>query len=453
MRRWTLALAVLLAGLAPVWAADAPVAPSTNKDEWVADFDAMVAAMKATHPALYHHSSAAEMDAYAARFRGELAHDTWPEYVMGMYGMLALVGDGHTTFYPQPDAGPGFDTRYPILTQVFADGVYVVGADKAYAGAVGGKLVAITGHPVGEVFRATVAHWDHENEMWPLNWLPFVLRRPGYLSGMHIAARDVAAPAVFTVEKDGKRTDYAVTPVVVEADSAGQANWVRARDEAHVAQPTPLHGKDMPFDFVWLADKRTVYAVYNQCADGDAETVAAFAARLFKFIDANPVDKLIIDVRKNGGGDNYKNQPLILGMISSKVNVPGHLFVLTGRQTFSAAQNFSADAERWTQAIFVGEPTGSAPNIYGDAKQMELPHTHLHPMFSTIYWEQSDPRDKRPWILPDVPAPVTFADYLSGRDPVLAAALAYRADPGVTPLAPNLHWTRPSQKAGWQLPL
>jgi hypothetical protein len=451
MRRLAMALAILVAGALSARAADMPVAPSANTEDWIADFDTMVAAMKATHPSLYHHTSAAEMDAYAARFRGEIAHDTWPEYVMGMYGMLALVGDGHTTFYPQPDAGPGFDTRYPVLTQVFADGVYVTGADKAYAGAVGGKVVALSGHPIGEVFAATSAHWDHENLMWPLRWFPFVLRRPGYLSGLHITPRDVGAAAVFTVEKDGKQTDYAVTPVAADADTAAQADWVHARDEAHVPQPFPLSGKDVPFDFVWLAGKRTVYAVYNQCSDSDTETVAAFAARLFRFVDANPVDRLIIDVRHNGGGDNYKNQPLILGMIASKVNVPGHLFVLTGRQTFSAAQNFAADAERWTQALFVGEPTGSAPNIWGDAKQMELPHTHLHPMVATLYWEQSDPRDVRPWILPDVPAPATFADYLSGRDPALEAALAWRAE-GATQQAPNLHWIRASQKAGWPLP-
>ncbi len=145
---------------------------------------------------------------------------------------------------------------------------------------MGGKLVAVSGHPIGEVFKTASARGTRENEMWPLRWFPFVLRRPGYLSGLHITPRDVTAPAVFTVEKDGKRIDYAIAPVAADADTAEQSSWMRARDEAHVPQATPLHGKDVPFDFVWLADKRTVYAVYNQCSDGDTETVAAFAARL-----------------------------------------------------------------------------------------------------------------------------------------------------------------------------
>lgn len=450
MKRFAFVLSMALLCALPARAGDAP---SMKTQDWIADFDTLYAAMKATHPALYHRTAAAEMDAYAAKFRAGIANDTWPEYVMGLYGLLALVGDGHTTFYPQPDAGPGFDTRYPILTQAFADGVYVIGADKAHAAAVGGKLVAVSGHPIADVFQTTLAYWDHENSMWVLNWFPFVLRRPGYLSGMHVTARDSAAPAIFTVEKGGKRTDFAVTPLAVDVDTAAQPDWVRARDEAHIAQPTPLHGKDIPFDFTYLKSANAVYAVYNQCSDGDTETVAAFAARLFEFVAGNKVDKLIIDIRHNGGGDNYKNQPLILGMIAAAgINRPGHLFVLTGRQTFSAAQNFAADAERWTQAIFAGEPTGSAPNLWGDAKQMELPLTHLHPMVSTLYWQFSDPRDTRVWMLPDLPAPLSFADYLSGRDPALEAALNYKDDPAAKPNRPNARWHRPSQSAAWPLP-
>ena len=429
-------------------------APSMAPADWSSDLDTLYAAMKADHPALHHHTPAGAMDAYVAGLHREIPHATWPQYVMGLYGLLALAGDGHTTFYPFPDAGPGFATRLPLLTEVFSDGVYVIGADSRYQEAVGGKLVAINGHPVAQVFETASAHWDHENPAWVLRWFPAILRRPGFLSGMGIASADVAAKVAFTIEKDGARRDFAVAPVTADADAAAQkTGWVRARDEAQILHPTTLHGADVPFAFVYLKARDAVYAVYNQCDDGDRETVAAFAARLFRFIDDNRVDRLIVDIRHNGGGDNYKNQPLILGIIRARaIDRPGHLFVLTGRETFSAAQNFANDAERLTQALFVGEPTGSSPNLYGDARQMELPKTHLHPMVSTLYWQGSDPKDDRVWILPDVPAPESFANYLSGRDAALEAALAYEAPAGTVAASPNLHWERASQKATWPMP-
>jgi len=443
---WVLIVAVMIAAGVH---ADEP-APSMNRADWAADLDTLYTAMKTIHPNLHHKTDAATMDGAVAALHKQIATDSWPQYVTGLYRLLALVGDGHTTFYPVPAAGPGFDTRLPILTDVFADGVHVTAADAPYRDAVGGKVVAIDGRPMVEVAQTLMPYWAHENERWVVRWMPLIFSRPGYLHGTGIADGAISDPVVFRIEKDGRTRDFAVTPLPASVDSQRRkSSWVHARDEAGIAHPTPLHGKDVPFDFTYLADKRAVYAVYRECADSDKETVAAFADRLFKFVDSNPVDKLIIDVRDNGGGDNYLNQPIILGMIRSKVDRPGHLFVLTGRRTFSAAQNFVADAERLTEAIFVGEPTGSSPNLYGDAKQMELPHTHLHPMVATIYWELSDPRDKRGWIFPDVPVPETFADYLAGRDAALEAALAYVADPAAKTAPPNTRWGRRSQESNW----
>ena len=73
-------------------------------------------------------------------------------------------------------------------------------------------------------------------------------------------------------------------------------------------------------------------------------------------------------------------------------------------------------------------------------------------MVATIYWQGSDPRDARAWILPDISAPQSFADYLSGRDAALEAALAYKAAPGAPVTQPNTHWGRASQQVFWPMP-
>lgn len=413
-----------------------------------ADIEALHAFMKATHPDLHHHTSQAEMDAYVAAFRRDAAGMSWPRYVMGVYCMIRLVGDGHTAIFPFPETGPGFDTRYPVLTEAFADGLYVVAADAPYKEALGAKVAAINGKPTSDVVRTLAGYWPHENEMWVVRWLPAMLRRPGYLHGAGIANGDVAAPVTFTVAlKDGTRRDIAVAPIGASEDEAHQkASWRRARDDAKRAKPTPLHGTDTPFGFYHIKDRKAVYAVYRQSDDAETETVAAFAARLFKYIDDNPIERLIIDIRENGGGNNYKNQALLLGMIKArKIDRPGNLFILAGRQTFSAAQNFANQAERWTQALFVGEPTGSSPNHFGDAKPFELPATKLSVIVATLRWQDSDPKDSRIWIRPDIVARDTFADDVAGRDVALDAALAYRLPADFKETEPAKHWQSPNQ--------
>ena len=82
--------------------------------------------------------------------------------------------------------------------------------------------------------------------------------------------------------------------------------------------------------------------------------------------------------------------------------------------------------EQRTKVVFVGEPTAGAPNHFGDAKTIQLPNSKLTGGVSTRYWQDSRPRESRPWIAPDVSVQVSSKDYLSGHDPVLQAVLDWQ---------------------------
>ena len=131
-----------------------------------------------------------------------------------------------------------------------------------------------------------------------------------------------------------------------------------------------------------------------------------------------PADKLkgfIIDLRNNYGGNNSLNRSVLHGLIRArKLQQPGSLFVLVGRRTFSAAMSLVVALEQNTNAIFIGEPTGGSPNSYGDSRKIKLPDSGITVRVSTLYWQKSDPRDKRTALEPHV----------RSRDP-LAVALDY----------------------------
>jgi hypothetical protein len=100
------------------------------------------------------------------------------------------------------------------------------------------------------------------------------------------------------------------------------------------------------------------------------------------------------------------------------------VFVITGRNTFSAAMNFATEIEQTTDATFVGEETGGSPNLYGDVRSVLLPNSNLAASISTVYWEKSSPDDTRPSIIPDLAVPVRAADYFAARDAAMEAILA-----------------------------
>ncbi len=142
-------------------------------------------------------------------------------------------------------------------------------------------------------------------------------------------------------------------------------------------------------------------------------------------MEAQPVERFVLDLRLNRGGNGEFNRPLLLAILkSSKVDQKGRLFAIVGRSTWSAAQMLVNELEKYTNVIFVGEPTGGKVNSFGDSRRITLPNSRITVRVSTLWW-QGDERDRRPWTAPRVAADLTFEDYRANNDPALKAALTY----------------------------
>jgi C-terminal processing protease CtpA/Prc len=124
-------------------------------------------------------------------------------------------------------------------------------------------------------------------------------------------------------------------------------------------------------------------------------------------------------LRHNNGGNSYLYPPVIDALTAWETAMPyGKLYVLTGRNTFSAAQNFIAQLDKRTRAIFVGEPSSSKPNFVGEENDMQLPWSGAIASISNRYHENI-PGDTRGWIEPDIKVELSSRDYFANRDPVL----------------------------------
>ena len=131
-------------------------------------------------------------------------------------------------------------------------------------------------------------------------------------------------------------------------------------------------------------------------------------------------------MRLNGGGNNYKNKPVVTGIIESKkINKPGKLFVIIGRRTFSACQNLVNEFSNYTNALFVGEPTAENINFYGDTRRVELPKTKTSVFLSFAWWQDKPQWENGPWLAPQLAVDMSFDDYRMNKDPVLEACLNF----------------------------
>jgi C-terminal processing protease CtpA/Prc len=124
----------------------------------------------------------------------------------------------------------------------------------------------------------------------------------------------------------------------------------------------------------------------------------------------------------NNGGESSKADELLRALIAADTQGV-RLAVLTSRMTFSAAQTFAARIGQWTQAVFVGQPTRSKPNHYGNERKFELPNSGLQGTISSGLNQPVTARDELVTMTPDIVVATRANDYFVGVDPTLEAAM------------------------------
>ena len=175
--------------------------------------------------------------------------------------------------------------------------------------------------------------------------------------------------------------------------------------------------------------------------DEDGESIENFLNETETDLRADLPCSVILDVRFNGGGD-YTNTAGFAGRLHSLVRPGGHIYVLTGPDTFSAGITtvvFVKQAAAQGQVVILGRPVGDRLAFWSEGEQGCLPnapfcfhyataiHDYMRPCtdWNKCYWLN--------WIFPARtdnldPAEeisMTFADYLAGRDPAFDRALAF----------------------------
>lgn len=424
-------LTVALIG-APAGAQEAMSTGDLTPEQWREDLGFLMKEVKLRHKNMYHATSAAAFDSASSALHERIPRLSRHEIIAEMMRIVAMVGDGHTNIYPTRDTIIAFRTL-PVALYVFKDGWYVRSAHTSHAALVGARVISIGGVPITEAFERSKPYVGRDNAMGALYWSPYLLVMPEMLHALRLAPS--ADSARFELEVAGARRfvwlkphgPVPMTPSDTDISWWPRTGWVDARDRA---RPSPLWLSKRPDTTMWwftiVPGTRAGYAQINQVRNATGESFKDFTERLLHFTDTARIDKLVIDLRLNRGGNGSLLNPLIRGILRRPhINQRGRLFVITGRSTWSAAQFFVNDLAEFSEAMFVGEPTGSRGNHYGDSRQIKLPNSGVTARASIYYWQDWHPLDTRPWIAVEVAAEPEFEDYAAGRDIVLSAAVSY----------------------------
>ncbi|MCR9075255.1 MAG: S41 family peptidase, partial [bacterium] len=285
---------------------------------------------------------------------------------------------------------------------------------------IGSRVVSINGIAIEEVLERVSALFAYENDSkkkgtsaWYATLLP-ALRAVDTIEDHHADALSV------TLEQEGETTVHAL-PCVPESQMQGWVSFVQLLE-----QPWPIayrkQGGYYQSDFI--AEHEAFYVAYNRCREAENLPMAKFVEFVMSKSDELDAQRIIIDLRFNGGGDETLIWPLWQALEKSeRFSDPGDIIGLISRQTFSSAMSNSHQLRDNCGAVLIGEPTGGKPNHFGQLGRFELPNTGLTVSHSTRWFQkvEGDPDA----VHPDVLIPWRSGPLFAGEDPVMEAALTF----------------------------
>jgi hypothetical protein len=374
---------------------------------WREDLRFLASELPKRHANAFFSLSRAEFDAEIVALDKRLDTASADQVFVGMQHITKTIGDGHTGIgTPPPDR-----RVMPLQFAKFFDEFRVVGVGPGYEAALGARLVKVGEVPVAEGWRRVLTLTPRAELMELRQEDALIYLARGYaLHGLDITPD--RSHTVYTLRDDSGHVFAVDVQGLEPSETVRMTSGYSDRALRYQELNVPFWCKNLP-------DRHALYCGWRAYQD-----LAANAKAMFDQIALTHPGKLIIDMRDNGGGDNTVGYAELVQPIKAcaDLNRKGHLYVLVGPETFSAAMNNAAQLQDETHAILVGQTIGEKPNSYQEPRQFRLPNSHLVVRASTLYYEFRKHGENA--VRPNKEIIPTWADVKAGRDPAMDWILA-----------------------------
>lgn len=357
------------------------------------------------------------------------------EIGVALMGLISKLKDGHSGIWIREMVMPREGTLwFPIRMYYFEEGLYIIASDAKYADCIGLKVEGIGKLSESEVSKRLFEIANGENTYGDMFKAPFLMIYPPILAGLGIIEDERTLPLTVRLS-DGSMTQIQVSSQPYSEGLGGffdqfespTTNSVRLDRKFNIEWPATKWGVQEPYSLAYLEDQAVLYLKLNVLRDPPNHSLMDTYAQFWDMVETKKVDKVILDLRNNGGGNLNNAWPFIFKINEyPNLNTKNKLIVLVGRKTFSAATAFMSMLESHTNAIFIGEPSGGKPNQTEGTNVFPPPvldHIGVDVMLSRGRWTHTDPLDDREYLEPDIWIQESISDWLKGMDRPFMRAL------------------------------
>lgn len=391
------------------------------------------------------------------------------EFAVELCRITALADNGHTQCMP-PRFGRAVCARYAALItdnapwcnlrepdfevpefgrvsigfQPFGNDFHVVRVPSEHADLLGAKLVALDDKPI-EKLRSQLRTFAGGTPAYRDLEAAGVLASPQQLHAVDLSKRDDSVEYSFKL-RNGETTQHRFA--LTSTDKIDNWQAIPAAEQT----PWSLQEPEKAFRYRDAPQIDSLVAQLRQILDTEAQTIAAFLEDAEKQRQALGRKNIVLDMRANGGGNLLLAREF---MMEWPKRAPGRFYVLTSRETFSAAIASIAYLKQagGDRVVIVGEPIGDRLMFFSDGLPVQLPHSGLFFLPAVIRMDYANgcreytdcfegiveagrptatsllklpPALKRLPIAvgsldPDVYAPWTIDSWINGADPAMEA--------------------------------
>lgn len=341
----------------------------------------------------------------------------------------------------------------------FKDGVFITRVHQTNRELLGKKLIAIDGQNVDSILSTLSKYRGGPEAQRNLTALYF-LRSPDLLHAVGLASH--STQLTLTLENiEGNVEHHTITalPSVAETEFSyrhpyhalvdkalvDESNeWVRVLDGKIVRAPMTLKNDgDLVFSQPVLDG---LYIRSNYLVEYPGHEVKTQLTEALSQAPKDGYPFVIVDLRWNPGGDLGNALPFAK-RLGDTVADNGKVYVLVGPHTFSAAIVTVALIKQYTsdKTLLVGQPMGDRAQFWAErGESFILPNSNYYMAYATGYhdWENGCTNEQITYCFDVVEQEAatigslstniiiqpTFAEYATGKDPVLDWVIEQRSD-------------------------
>lgn len=389
-----------------------PPPPADTRDgRWGQDVTYLARELPRLHVRPWEHTSRESFLELAGDLLRDVPRLADHEIRVRLARLVASLGDPHTAVALPREAGVAF----PFRVDWFSDGLFVTRSAPEHADLLGHELLRVGGLSAAEACRRISTVVAHRNDARVRQACPPLLSDADLLHALDVLPERGRGHFAFRTP-GGKTRRLALGPA--GPGSAPPAAWPALPAEAPLYRRRP----EDPFWSEYLEPQRALYLRYRRCVNPPG--FWRWSAGIRRVLRRRRVDRLLIDLRGNGGGDSTQFRSLLLGQLRAyRMRGRGESYGLIDRGTFSSAALNAVQTREEAGIPLAGQTAGGHPNGPGEVRTFRLPNSRLRVWYATrivnLYPEVDDDG-----VSPDLPVEVSSAEALAGRDPVLEAVLA-----------------------------